>query len=104
MNKSLANTVGERINKFDNLEWFDQTVEAFNKLFTECPIKREAAWIEIGAPDSNNCRTIYLYESTDSYVTIKHKMYSDILYTLDRQEYYLDERETELTEINGVLT
>ena len=97
----LGNTVGTRINTFDELEWFDQTVEAFNTMFPECPIKQEANWIEIGEPAPNNCRTIKLFEHEDSYTTLTHKMYSDILYTLDKQDYYLDERDTELMEING---
>lgn len=100
----LGNTVGDRINIFDNLEWFDQTVKAFNELFPECPIKQEAGWIEIGSPASNNCREIHLFESVDSVITIKHKMYSDLLYTINKEDYLLDERETELVEINGVLT
>lgn len=98
----LGNTIGTRINQFDDLEWFDQTTVTFNALFPECPIKESAAWIEIGEPASNNCRYIKLFEHEDSFTTIKHKMYSDILYTLDRQDYFLDERDLELTEMNGV--
>lgn len=102
----LANTVGTRINEFDELEWFDQTVETFNTMFPECPIKDDGmtSWIEIGSPASNNCREIRLFEHQDSYNIIKHKMYSDVLYTINKEDYFLDERETELVEINGVLT
>lgn len=100
----LGNTVGTRINEFDSLEWHEQTIPAFNELFPECPIKDDGTvtWIEIGSPESNNCRTILLYEHQDSFITVKHKMYSDILYTLDRELYHLDERDLELESINGV--
>jgi hypothetical protein len=100
----LANTVGDRINQFDDLEWFDQTIETFNSMFPECPIKDEGniAWIEIGEVAPNNCRMIKLYEQEDTYTTIQHKMYSDMLYTLDREFYRWDERDLELDEINGV--
>lgn len=93
----LANTIGNRINTFDDLD--QQTVASFNELFVECPIKdRDSAQsVIILGPDSNNCRTIVVGDEV-----IKHKMYSDILYTLDKEEYYLDERDTELTEVNGV--
>lgn len=100
----LANTIGDRINKFDELEWFDQTIESFNELFPECPIKDNGntAWIKIGQPESNNRRTIFLFEHQDSCTVIEHKMFSDIMYTVDKGVYYMDERDTELTEINGV--
>lgn len=92
----LGNTVGDRINEFDNLE--TQTVTTFNELFPECPLKHtEESRVMILAPAGNNCRMILVNDEL-----LTHKMYSDILYTLDRQIYYLDERETELTEINGV--
>lgn len=93
----LGNTVGDRINTFDSLEL--QTVEVFNALFPECPIRHvdRALIVSIGLPEANNCRAI-----TVGTETVTHKMYSDILYTLDREEYYLDERDLELDEINGV--
>lgn len=104
MNSRLANTVGDRINQFDNLEWYEQTLETFNALFPECPIKDTGmvAWIEIGEVAPNNCRLIRLYEHEDKYETLTHKMYSDIMYTLDRDVYNWDERDLELDEINGV--
>jgi hypothetical protein len=94
----LGNTVGDRINKFDSLE--TQTVETFNELFPECPIRDTDYELEvsIGGPESNNCRAIFV----DSVLT-KHKMYSDMLYTLDREEFRLDERDLELEEINGTM-
>lgn len=94
---TLSNTVGTRINFFDNVE--NPTVELFNTIFPECPIRNKCplAMVTIGIPESNNCRTITVGDET-----IKHKMYSDILYTLDKEEYYLDERDLELESINGV--
>jgi hypothetical protein len=96
MNKTLGNTVGNRINDFDELD--TQTVTSFNELFPECPIKDKDAGerVVILSPDSNNCRSILVGDTI-----LKHKMYSDVLYTLDKEEYYLDERDTELDEING---
>ena len=99
MNKTLANTIGNRINEFDDLDI--QTVETFNSIFVECPIRNTDLQLPvlILRPDGNNCREIMVGDSV-----IKHKMYSDILYTLDKEEYFLDERDGELTEINGVMT
>lgn len=96
MNKTLANTVGDRINEFDNLEV--QTVGMFNQLFRECPIRNKdvKSLVIILGPDSNNTRQIIVGSDI-----IRHKMYSDILYTLDKEEYYFDERDLELNEING---
>ncbi len=104
MKERLANTVGERINQFDDLEWFDRSVDTFNTMFPECPIKDDGtiAWIDIGEVAPNNCRMIHLYESMEVVNTIQHKMYSDMLYTLDREFFRWDERDVELTEINGV--
>lgn len=97
MKKTLANTVGYRINAFDDMDV--QTVGTFNNLFPECPIRDRDArdQVFILGPESNNCRAILVGDNV-----IKHKMYSDMLYTLDKEEYYLDERDTELDEINGV--
>jgi len=94
---TLGNTVGSRINFFDGLE--NQTVATFNDLFPECPIRDKcpALLVSIGSPTANNCRTL-----TVGTETMNHKMYSDILYTLDRDEYRLDERDMELESINGV--
>lgn len=93
----LANTVGERINTFDT--FLSQTVYTFNELFPECPIRNKEGelTVTILGVESNNCRAIYVGDEV-----IKHKMYSDMLYTLDKEEYFLDERDVELDEINGV--
>ena len=97
MKNTLANTVGDRINEFDLLEV--QTVGMFNELFPECPIRKVDARTKviILGPESNNCRAILVGDEV-----IKHKMYSDILYTLNKEDFFLDERDLELTEINGV--
>jgi hypothetical protein len=80
--KTLSNTIGSRINEFDNLEF--KTVETFNTLFHECPIKQftEDAEVEILSPTSNNCRFL-LVGGTE----LVHKMYSDLLYNVDKSEY-----------------
>lgn len=94
----LGNTVGTRINEFDT--FVSQTVYTFNELFPECPIRLDVEGeteVTILGPEGNNCREILVGTEI-----IKHKMYSDILYTLDRADYYLDERDVELSEINGV--
>lgn len=95
----LGNTVGTRINTFDDLD--TQTVATFNELFPECPIRDTDTThlVMILTPDSSNCRTLLVGDEL-----IKHKMYSDLMYTLTKEDYYLDEREVELDEINGVAT
>lgn len=97
MNKTLANTVGDRINEFDNLDV--QTVGMFNQVFPECPIRGTDKTLQviILGPNGNNTRDIVVGDEV-----IKHKMYSDIMYLVDKEEFFLDERDTELTEINGV--
>lgn len=93
----LGNTIGERINKFDNLEL--QTVETFNNLFPECPIKDRdnSSPVEILSPASNNCRTLLIND-----IEIKHKMFSDLLYNVDKEEYNLRHDEEESLNILGV--
>lgn len=95
MNKSLANTVGTRINFFDTLE--NPTVEVFNNLFPECPVRDKPLdlTVQILGVESNNCRSIRVGDET-----IVHKMYSDILYTLDREVRGMDD--SSLESINGV--
>lgn len=97
MKKTLGNTVGDRINEFDDLDV--QTVGTFNNLFPECPIRNRDPrdQVIILGVDSNNCRSISVGDDV-----VKHKMYSDILYTINKEDYFLDERDKELTEINGV--
>lgn len=96
MNRSLGNSIGTRINVFDTLDI--QTVGSFNSLFPECPIRDIDLTLQviILGPASNNCRDLVVGEEV-----IKHKMFSDILYTVNKEDYYLDERDTELDEING---
>lgn len=92
----LGNTVGDRINEFDNLEV--RTVGMFNELFPECPLNYDPKLkIVIAGPATNNQRVILVDGKM-----IYHKMYSDILYTLDRQLFHLDDRDMPLDEINGV--
>ena len=93
----LGNTVGDRINQFDNLEI--QTVETFNNLFPECPIKNQCplSAVEILNPTANNCRVLKLNDSE----TINHKMFSDILYNVDRDVYNNEELD-ELDEMYGI--
>jgi hypothetical protein len=89
--------VGDRINKFDNLE--EQTLAEFNKLFPECKLNTKLfdddMEVRIGGPMANNRRAIMVGS-----LTLEHKMFSDILYTMDRDEYN-NEMEKELDEVMG---
>lgn len=87
--------IGKRINIFDGLEI--QTIETFNSLFTECPLKGDPnSEVIIGLPEAGNTRKIFI-----DGVAIKHKMFSDVLYGMDRAEYFLDETDKELDDIMG---
>lgn len=90
--KSLSNTVGERINLFDNLQVCN--VESFNNLFVECPLKgfENSDPVIIGELLEGNRRMILVGENN-----VQHKMYSDLLYGVERNEEELD-----IEEINGV--
>lgn len=95
MIKSLNADIGKRINMFDGLEI--QTVSTFNSLFLECPLKGEPNdEVIIGLPEAGNTRKIFINGNA-----IKHKMFSDVLYGMDRAEYLLDETEKELDDIMG---
>ena len=96
MFKSLNSDIGKRINVFDGYEV--QNVETFNLLFPECPIKDQdiTAEVIIGLPDAGNTRKIFIGDNV-----IKHKMFSDILYGMDRADFLLDETDKELDEIMG---
>ena len=96
MIKSLNSDIGKRINAFDNYEV--QTVQTFNQLFPECPIKDRDpdTVVVIGLPDTGNTRKILVGDNV-----IKHKMFSDVLYGMDRAEFLLDERDKELDDIMG---
>lgn len=96
MIKSLANTIGDRINQFDDLDL--QTAATFNSLFPECQLRDNGLddVVSIGSPGSNNTRHLVV-----NGVEVKHKMFSDILYTVDK-DGGVDETNLELDEINGV--
>lgn len=101
MKDSLANNVGTRINEFENLEV--QTVGMFNELFPECPLRKYDLKSEviIGEVLPNNCRLLTVTTAFGLCAeTFPHKMYSDIMWLLDRDVYGEDEREVEL-EIEG---
>jgi hypothetical protein len=91
--KTLSNTVGERINEFDS--WQTQIVGNFNALFPECPLKGFDVEdpVLIGDPASNNSRELLV-----DGVYVVHKMYSDLLYGLDKGEYNMleDKEETDI--------
>jgi hypothetical protein len=82
----LGNTIGTRINQFDSLQ--TNTVETFNSLFPECPISGfdSSAPVEILEPTTNNCRVLNI-----AGLEVKHKMFSDLLYNVDRCEYNMEE-------------
>jgi hypothetical protein len=96
--KTLNGTIGKRINEFDN--FMTQNVKAFNTLFPECPIKQfdESAPVEILSPESNNCRRLLI-----GGLEIKHKMFSDSLYNMDRDEYNNRHDEENPTEVLGFI-
>lgn len=81
-------TIGTRINQFDNLEI--QTVGVFNTLFPECPVSGfdDSTDLEILNPETNNSRRLNI-----NGLEIVHKMYSDLLYNVDRDEYNMEECE-----------
>jgi hypothetical protein len=90
--KTLSNTVGERINEFDS--WETQIVGNFNAQFPECPLKGYDVEdpVLIGSPAPNNSRELLV-----DGVLVVHKMYSDLLYGLDKGEYNMvEEQETEI--------
>lgn len=81
-------TIGTRINQFDDL--CVQTVGTFNELFPECPVKGfdNGAALDILYPASNNSRVLNI-----NGLEVVHKMYSDLLYNVDRDEYNMEECE-----------
>ncbi len=89
--KTLSSTVGTRINQFDNLS--TTTVETFNNLFPECPISGfdSSAPVEILDPTTNNCRMLNI-----AGLEVKHKMFSDLLYNVDKCEYNMDEESEDI--------
>jgi len=93
--KQAFTTIGKRINEYDLLDI--QDVGAFNNLFPECPIKDYCPLTEliILDPAPNNSRYMYL-----DGLLITHKMYPNLLYNVDKDEYYADE-DKELDYIMG---
>jgi hypothetical protein len=94
--KSSKLGVGARINLFDNSP---QIVYDFDKLFPECPLPERfgrAESVIIGDVLPNNCREIWIDGEN-----IKHKMFSDILYGIDRDLFHEDETEKELEDMYG---
>lgn len=92
-----SSNIGGRINLFDSTE---ETVYDFNLLFPECPLPERfgnSEEVEIGVLLPNNCRVITVGEEA-----IKHKMFSDLLYGIDRDLFREDETDKELEAINGV--
>lgn len=81
-------TIGTRINQFDDL--CIKTVGTFNELFPECPVKGfdNEAELEVLYPASNNSRVLNI-----NGLEVTHKMYSDLLYNVDRDEYNMEECE-----------
>jgi hypothetical protein len=94
--KRMNSDIGKRINIFDNYEI--QTVETFNKLFPECPIKNTEQDVEVGIgnPSTGNTRLIIMKGQI-----FKHKMFSNELYGIDRDKFLNDEIDKELDEIMG---
>lgn len=88
-------TVGTRINKFDDLCM--QTVGTFNELFPECPVNNFdiTAELEILEPRVNNSRLLKI-----NGLEVVHKMYSDLLYNVDRDVYNMDGVETDIMGID----
>ena len=94
MKTRLSSSVGERINLFDNAD--DTSVGAFNNLFPECPLTDTdlLANVMIGSPLSSNRRSLLV----DGLV-VEHKMFSDLIYGIDKDLY--NEEEKELDEMFG---
>lgn len=67
-------------------------------MFPECKLSGYELHDEvvIGLPDAGNTRKISIGNDL-----IKHKMFSDMLYGMDRAEFLLDETDKELDDIMG---
>jgi hypothetical protein len=88
--KRLSYNTGERINLFDNYE--DTTVVMFNALFYECPLEGHDpdANVVIGQMLSGNRRELLVGDTI-----VEHKMFSDTLYNMDRDEFNNQDNEVE---------
>lgn len=94
MNK--LKSTGERINEFDNLE--NCTVLQFNNLFPECPLDYpEDVEVEIGSYLGADRRELKLGGTE----TISHKMFRDVLYGVDRDQFYEPDKDEPLDYIMG---
>lgn len=94
--KNSRESIGTRINLFDNTE---QTVYDFNQLFPECPLGdqfQNSSIVIIGDYMGGDCREIDIAGEK-----IRHKMWRDTLYGMDRDLFYFDETEKELETIYG---
>lgn len=93
---TLSNTIGERINQFDNLD--TTTVQSFNSVFPECPLAGHQDDLEVTIlqPTVNNCRVISV-----GGVEVVHKMYSDLLYNVDKSEFRFRHDDEEPTDCLG---
>jgi hypothetical protein len=97
MNSKLG--VGARINLFDNSPGM---VYDFDKLFPECPLPERFSrddQVVIGHYAGANKREIII----DGELII-HKMFNDLIYNIDRDDFREDETDKELFEINGTET
>lgn len=86
----MSSTIGQRINKFDNLP--TNTVQDFNNLFPECPVKDFdlAAELEILEPAPNNSRVLKI-----NGLEVRHKMFANLLYNVDVDVYNMHEKEAD---------
>ena len=88
--------IGERINMFDNLD--EQTVGTFNKIFIECPLTDPGNLpVEIGQYVGADRREIFIGDSKP----ILLKMFKDLLYGIDRDDFYEPEKDEPLDDIMG---
>lgn len=92
----LSNTIGERIKRFDDLEM--TKVQSFNLMFPECPLKDfdDLDDVEILHPTVNNCRVLLVNGKE-----VVHKMYSDLLYNVDKSEFRFRHDDEEPTDCLG---
>jgi len=92
--KRLSNSTGKRINLFDDYE--DPSVAMFNALFYECPLEGHNPddIVRIGQMLSGNRRELFVGTTV-----VEHKMYSDILYGKDRDEF--NNQDNEIESITG---
>ena len=90
MKKRLSSSIGDRINLFDNLD--DCSVIMFNSMFYECPLTDQDpdVTVIIGQTLSGNRRELLVGDKV-----VEHKMYSDILYGMDRDKFNNQDNEVD---------